>query len=235
MSATLPESIAEKIIEDKIQEWEAKKTGRARTATAIGAFPFIAISRDYGCLEEKLIPLFEKTFQWKVYGRNLLDHIASRDALSRSFIETLDEHHANQLDQWIHYLISSGALRSDEYMVKLSKLMKVIVTHESAIFIGRGAHYILADKPHGVFVKLTAPFTYRAAHIARLKNLSQSEAESQVRCIDRERQEFIHHHFKQDIEDASHFDLSLNTQTIPADKVCQLVARVLEIKTSAVL
>ncbi|MGP0567198.1 MULTISPECIES: AAA family ATPase [unclassified Nitrospina] len=234
MSATLPESIAEKIIEDKIQEWEAKKRGRSGKEPGIGAYPFIAISRDYGCLEEKLIPLFEKKFQWKVYGRNLLDHIASRDALNRSFIETLDEHHANQLDQWIHYLISSGALRPDEYLVKLSKLMKVIVTHEAAIFVGRGAHYILADKPHGVFVKLTAPFAYRAEHIARLKNISQTEAETLVRRIDRERQEFIQHHFKQDIEDASHFDLSLNTRTIPADMVCQLVGRVMEIKTSTV-
>lgn len=232
MSATLPETVAEKIIEDKISEWEAKKSGRSQPRSTIGAFPFIAISRDYGCLEEKLIPLFEKTFQWKVYGRNLLDHIASRDALNRSFIETLDEHHVNQLDRWVQYLISSGSVRPDEYLIKLSKLMKVIVTHESAIFVGRGAHYILADKPHGVFVKLTAPFEYRANHIARLKKISQTEAEAVVRHIDRERQEFIQHHFKRDIEDASHFDIALNTQSIPAETLCQLVARVLEIKTS---
>jgi len=233
MSTTLPESLAEKIIAEKINEWETGHRDAGRAAGAIGAHPFLAISRDYGCGEETLIPLFEKKFGWKVYGRNLLDHIASRDALSRRFIETLDEHHANQLEQWIHYLISSGSLLPSDYMIKLSKLIKVIVTHESAIFVGRGANYILQDKPQGVFVKLTAPFEDRVRHIARIKNIPESGAGEMVTRIDRERREFVQQHFHKDVEDPSHFDLVLNTRSIPAETLCTMISMVMDLKQTA--
>ena len=233
MSTTLPESHTEKIIAEKIIEWETKKKGLSTQSREFGAHPFIAISRDYGCGEEKLVPQFEKTFGWRVYGRNLLDHIANRDALSRQFMETLDEHHENQLEQWVNYLISSGSLLSSDYMIKLSKLIKVIVTHENAIFLGRGANYILQDNPHGVFVKLTAPLNDRIRHIARLKNVSESEAEEMVEQIDRERREFIQQHFQKEVEDPSQFDIVLNTQSMPAEIICKMIAMVLDIKKTA--
>jgi hypothetical protein len=232
MSTTLPESHAEKVIAEKIKEWEDKKKG-PRPPKEIGAHPFIAIARDYGCGEDKLIPLFEKTFGWKVYGRNLLDHIANRDALSRQFIETLDEHHENQLEQWVNYLISSGSLLPSDYMIKLSKLIKVVVTHENAIFLGRGTNYILQDKPHGVRVKLTAPFQDRVRHIAQLKNVSEKEAEEMVKRVDEERGEFIYQHFQKEYEDPSDFDIVLNTQSIPEESICKMISMVLEIKKHA--
>lgn len=233
MSTTLPESLAEKIIAEKVSEWEANKGRSGKSPREIGSHPFIAVSRDYGCGEETLIPLLEETFGWKVYGRNLLNHIANRDALSRSFIETLDEHHENQLESWINYLISSGSILPSDYMVKLSKLMRVIVTHESAIFLGRGANYILQDRPGGVFVKLTAPFKHRVQHIARLKDISESDAEKEVRRIDEERGEFLYQHFKKEYEDPADFDIVMNTRSIPEKTLCRVISMILEIKGTA--
>lgn len=228
MPTALPESLAEKIIAEKIQEWEMAKDS-ARKARA-DLHPFLALTRDFGCGEEKLIPLFEKTLGWKVYGRNLLDHIASRDALSRSFIESLDEHRVNLLDDWIKFLIHSGAILQNDYIVKISKLMRVIASHESAIFLGRGVQYILAGKPEGLFVNLTAPFDYRVARIAVLRKLPEKEAETLVRTTDQERRKFIARHFKK--EQAPYdFDITFNTMKVSEETLCETIVAMLKAKS----
>jgi len=235
MANVLPEVQADKMIQDKISEWETGKEQlkTAQKEAAIRVHPFLTVSRDFGCGEETLIPSIEKTLNWKVYGRNLLDHIADRDYLSRGFIETLDEHHINLLDQWITYLIRAGAILPNDYIVKLSKMMRVIVSHESAIFVGRGANYILGEKNEGLFIKLTAPFDYRVQHIARLKNLTEKEAETLIRTIDVERREFIQQYFKRDQEEPSHFDIIFNTKTVPADAICGLLVGLLKARSGS--
>ncbi len=235
MANVLPEVQADKMIQDKISEWETGKEQlkTAQKEAAIRAHPFLTVSRDFGCGEETLVPLIEKTLGWKVYGRNLMDHIAERDYLSRGFIETLDEHHINLLDQWITFLIRAGAILPKDYIVKLSKMMRVIVLHESAIFVGRGANYILGEKNEGLFIKLTAPFDYRVQHIARLKELPENEAETLVRSIDVERREFIQQSFKRDQEEPSHFDIIFNTKTVPADAICGLLVGLLKARSGS--
>ena len=235
MANVIPEAQADKMIQDKISEWETAKEQlkAAQKVAAIQVHPFLTVSRDFGCGEESLIPLIEKTLKWKVYGRNLLDHIAERDYLSRGFIETLDEHHKNLLDQWITFLIRTGAILPNDYIVRLSKMMRVIVSHESAIFVGRGANYTLGDKDEGMFIKLTAPFDYRVQHIARLKNLPEKEAETRVRSIDVERREFIQQYFKRDQEEPSDFDIMFNTKTVPADAICGLLVELLKARSGS--
>ena len=236
MVTTLPESLAEKIITEKIHEWEISKDSarKARDRENIELHPFLALTRDFGCGEGKLIPLFEKTLGWKVYGRNLLDHIASRDALSRTFIATLDEHRVNLLDDWINFLIHSGALLQNDYIVKISKLMKVIASHESAIFLGRGVQYILKDKPEGLFVNLTAPFDYRVARIAALRKLSLKEAESLVHTTDQERRKYINRHFKIEREAPHDFDITFNTMKVSEDTICEMIVSLLQAKNPVV-
>jgi len=235
MSEAIPESISEKIISEKISEWEKKKKSGKTASTEIGQHAFITISRDYGCGEEKLIPLLEKTFGWKVYGRNLLDHIARRDVLNRGFIETLDEQGEGLLDQWVNYLVKAGTLLPGEYIVKISKMMKVIVTHENAIFLGRGANYVLGDKPQGLRVKFTASFEHRVQNTSALNGISQQEAEDMVRKTDSERHKFLAKHFKVDPESQSDFDIILNTETIPPESICKILPQLVEVKKASAM
>jgi cytidylate kinase len=112
-------------------------------------------------------------------------------------------------------------------------MMRVIVSHESAIFVGRGANYILGEKNEGLFIKLTAPFDYRVQHIARLKDLPEKEAETRVRSIDVERGEFIKQYFKRDQEEPSDFDIIFNTKMVPADVICRLLVELLKARSES--
>ena len=232
MNSTLPESLTEKIIAEKINEWELKKQQEKikRDQTKIAVHPFLAVSRDFGCGEEKIIPQLEQTLGWKVYGRNLLDSLAVHEGLSRRFIETLDEHRQPLMDKWVNYLIHSGAILPEDYVIRISKLIKVIVAHESAIILGRGCNYILGDKKEGLRIRLTAPFADRVKKIAGLRNVAEKEAEKMVGETDRERRNFLKSYFGKDMDDPSRFDLVFNTSTIGLERICKTIELLLEDK-----
>ena len=57
MTTTIPESLAEQIIAEKIKEWEAKKAraAAAKDSEEDTVHPFLAVIRDFGCAEEEII------------------------------------------------------------------------------------------------------------------------------------------------------------------------------------
>ncbi len=233
MPNVMPESLADEIITEKIREWELKRKKAKeakKSSKEIKTHPFLTISRDYGCGEETIIPQLEKTLGWKIYGRNLLDHIAQRESLSRTFIETLDEHSQNLVDNWVNYLIHSGAILQKDYVLKISRLIQVIVCQENAIFLGRGINFILHDKKEGLRLRLAAPFPHRVKNIMQLKNISEKEAEKLVFETDKDRKNYVNDYFDQDINDCAGYDIVLNTATTDCDTICKLVVQMMEMK-----
>jgi len=228
MPTTMPETLAEKIIGEKIAEWEAHK--KQEKEKKIEIFPFLTISRQFGCGEESLVPELEKALGWKVYGRNLLDHMAQRENLSRSFIETLDEHNRNGIDDWINYLIKSGAILQKDYVIKISQFMKVIVAQESAIILGRGGNRILADQKQGLNIRFVAPLEDRVKNIAALRKISATDARKMIQTTDKEREKFNKHYFSDDINDSSNFDTCFNTSSLSQDNICKTIALMSEEK-----
>ena len=226
MPTTLPEPIADQIIAEKIKEWEQKKQELkvGKGIKEIKPHPFLTLARDFGCREEEIIPGLEKSLGWKVYGRNMLDHLARREQLSRSFIETLDEHRQNLVENWINFLIHSGSIMQHDYVVKISRLIKVIVAQENAIFLGRGINYILEDKKEGLRVRLTAPLTQRIKNISRLRNISEKEAEDLIIKTDQERRDFIKQNFKRDFGSCEGYDLVFNTTNFSNEIIFKTMA-----------
>ena len=232
MPTTMPESLADKVIAEKIAGWEEsrKQVTVQRDRGTIEIFPFLTVARQLGCGEEALVSQLEKTLGWKVYGCNLLNHLAQRESLSRSFLQTLDEHSLNHIDDWINFLIRSGAILQEDYVIQISRLMKVIIAQESAIIIGRGANHILADKKQGLHVLLVAPLEDRVKNIAALRQISESEAEKTIKSVDQEREEFQKRYFDQHAIDCSKFDASFNTSALSHDTICETIALMLKSK-----
>ncbi len=230
MSNAIPESIAEQIISEKIQEWNDNRKRVKKSQTE--AHHFIAIARDFGCREEAIIPQLEGVLGWRVYGKDLINHIAEREELNRSFLETLDEKKLTQMDNWVNYLITSGAILQKEYVLRITRLIEAIVMNENAILLGRGAIFILNERKEGLRIKLTAPLDERIKNIMELRSLPLKEAEQLVKEKDKEREEFINAYFK--AATAPEFDLAFNTSVIDVDMICEMIKFALKEKGFAI-
>lgn len=234
MTNVMPGTLADQIIAQKIKEWELQKQKVKADSSLreLKIHPFLCISRDFGCREEEIVPYLEKSLGWKVYGRNLLDHLARRESLSHSFMETLDEQRQNLVDNWINYLIRSGSILQDDYVIQISKLIKVIVTQESAILLGRGANYLLSDKKEGLRVRLTAPFQQRVKNIAQVRNIEESQAKELVKKTDTERRDFTQRYFKKDFDSCEGYDLTFNTASLSNEQMFRTVSMLINEKRS---
>jgi len=230
MPNVLPESLADKIIAEKIKEWQ-DNSNKSKNIQGDGIHRFVTITRDFGCHEEEIIPQLEETLGWKVYGKNLLNHIADREELSRNFLETLDETKQAKVEEWVNYIIHSGSILQEDYVLKISRLIKTIVLNENAIIIGRGANFILKNRPEGLRVKLTAPLESRVENIMKIKELSSKEAEVLVREKDLKREEFIKAYFKDDLSSRNSYDLAINTSTIETDLLCNTIKFIVKEKS----
>ena len=219
MSNAIPESIAEQIIAEKIQEWNDNRKRAKKRQTE--AHHFIAIARDFGCREEAIIPQLEGVLGWRVYGKDLINHIAEREELNRNFLETLDEKKQTQMDNWVNYLITSGAILQKDYVLRITRLIETIVMNENAILLGRGANFILNERKDGLRIKLTAPLDDRIKNIMEVRSLPVKEAEQLVKEKDKEREEFVSVYFK--AATAPEFDLAFNTSVIDADMICEMI------------
>ncbi|MBC8286813.1 MAG: cytidylate kinase-like family protein [Nitrospinae bacterium] len=219
MSNAIPESIAEQIIAEKIREWNDNRKRAKKSQTEV--HHFLAIARDFGCREEAIIPQLEGALGWRVYGKDLINHIAEREELNRNFLETLDEKKQTQMENWVNYLITSGAILQKDYVLRITRLMEAIVINENAILLGRGANFILNERKEGLRIKLTAPLDDRIKNIMEVRSLPLKEAEQIVKEKDKEREAFISAYFK--AATAPEFDLAFNTSVIDADMICEMI------------
>jgi cytidylate kinase len=228
MPNVIPESIAEQIIAEKIKEWNVNRKRPKQSQAEV--HHFITITRDFGCREEEIVPRLEGALGWRVYGKDLINHVAEREELNRNFLETLDEKKQTQVDDWVNYLIHSGAILQKDYVLRITRLMEAIVRNENAILLGRGANFILKKKKEGLRIKLMAPFDERVKTIMEVRELTAIAAQQLIRKMDSERNEFINAYFKVDSSAAPEFDVAFNTSTISTDQICKTVQFILNDK-----
>ena len=217
----IPAALAEKIISKKIKEWEKKRKMEIEAAER-KPHPFLTISRDFGCGEESIVPALEKEFGWHVYGKDLLNYVVERDGVSHAVLETLDEKRKAHVYDWVEYILTSGYILQNDYVVKISRLIKTIIMQESAIILGRGGNHILKGKPEGLRIKITAPFDDRVSHISQIREMGLERAKDLVREKDLERQEFIDSYFHGNNNDLEDFDLVFNTKSFDENSICKI-------------
>ena len=217
----IPDSLAEKIISEKIREWQAKRNKESEVVET-NSNQFLTVSRDFGCREETIIPALEKEFGWHVYGKDLLNFVVEREGVSRAVLETLDEKRKGQVYDWVNYILGTGVIIQKDYVLKISHLIKTIVMQESAIILGRGGNHILKNKPEGLRIKITAPLDERISHISQYRAITLEEAKELVRQMDNERQGFIDVYFHENEQDTEDFDLVFNTKSFTDNAICNI-------------
>jgi cytidylate kinase len=81
----------------------------------------------------------------------------------------------------------------------------------NTILVGRGSSVIAARIRHAFHVRLVAPLADRIAHVAAYYHVSEQEAGKLVKSKDEGRRRYLRRYFNAEIDDATLYDLTLNT------------------------
>ncbi len=203
------------------QESRQKQSGAAPLQKVI--HPYIAISREAGADGGRLSRLLAEKLGWKTFDRELLDYIVEHFDVPRIALEFVDE----TVSSWFHEMfgkwLDEQMVSQAEYVSQLGRVVLLAAQHESTVFVGRGAQYIL-PRELGLAVRIVAPRAQRAARLAELHGYSLHEAERYADELDRGRTQFVSRYFHKDCADPRQYDLVVNLERTSLDDAAELLA-----------
>lgn len=223
----------EKAVERQMRNWELSRSQRSAEAAeeTPQVFPFIAISRQSGSGGLTLSRELGEQTGWQIYDREILDYMAENDAVQKKIYELADEHSEGYFESILKSLGFEGRPPGSDYFRKLVGSINAIAHTNHAIFVGRGASFMLPAE-HGLRVRVIAPEKMRFEHYARYSGCPLEESPDAVRRLDADRNGFLRDHFRVDPTSPEHYDVVINAENISMDAAVAMIVAGLERKTN---
>ncbi|MBU1171110.1 MAG: cytidylate kinase family protein [Proteobacteria bacterium] len=90
---------------------------------------------------------------------------------------------------------------------------------DKCVIVGRGGQFLLHGKTHVINARIVAPFDLRVERVMTRMNLEKKIASDYVRTSDQKREEFINYLYREKVGDLSWYDLVIDSDRFPMDRV----------------
>lgn len=168
------------LAEDYLQQWD-------RTVFEEGYRfeppPTICFSRMIGVGALKIAEILAPKIGYRVVDRELIEYIADRNRLPENTVAFFDE-------RFPVSRFSQVAFLKSDYIKHLISAVCMLSTLTPAIIRGREAHLLL-PREKVLALRFICSDEHRAARVARIMNISKTEAAGKLDKIDREQKDFF--------------------------------------------
>jgi len=100
------------------------------------------------------------------------------------------------------------------YHQLIESLIREVAAREGAVILGRGAQFVLKNRPHTAHIHVYAPVANRIQRLMQLQHVSQGEAERQILHSDEQRANYVRHYYHANWSDPVNYHLVLNTANL---------------------
>ena len=213
----------EQIVNEQVQRWHIESRERRMRKPKRAPPLVIAISNAYG---SNAIPTAHRIGEltgFKVFDREIVQHIANDAKVRIETVETLDERAQSWIDDFITGLFRERGFYQDEYARTLTRTIVSLWHHGPCVMVGHGCCHVL-PRSHSLAVRITASSTRRAMRVQNLENLPTLEAaRKRVERVDAEREAFIRSFFTTRVEDPLAYDMILNSDQMGTNETAHAV------------
>jgi len=203
-------------------------------------FPFITISREYGCqgfdvgdlLAEELNKIGKPQLPWAVYDKELLDKVKDQFKISNQELEELKDLTKKVRSEYLEMFITTFSQTKPQRAVykKLFKTIKRLALQGNVILIGRGSAIITKDIPKGVHIRLQAREEWKVNRIMGIEKCNKNTARKIVRERSKERESYVLKYLKVDVNDISYYDLTVNNERNSKEEIVKLILELMKLK-----
>jgi cytidylate kinase len=217
----VPHSV-ESLIDRQIRRSEVLRRAQSRQPA-----PCIALSRLPGSGADEIGARLAERLGYEFFGIEIVDRIANAAHARRQLVESLDERVRVGIERYAADLFQREVFHESDYVRWLIQTIAGLGEHGGAVIVGRGAAYVLPAQ-RTLRVLMVAPEAARVARVAQRDGIPAEEAVRRVRREERDRRQFLHHNFKTNPDDATLYDLAVNTEALGLDGALELVLRAFE-------
>ncbi|HUJ31554.1 MAG TPA: cytidylate kinase-like family protein [Candidatus Acidoferrum sp.] len=182
----------------------------------------ITVEREYGSGGAAIAERLANHLGWKLWDRNLTEEIARVARVTHEAACRCDERVDPLLSRLFRVYARGSYERTlpvtetqhfdaDTMVKMLHKVIEEAASKGNCVIVGRGAPYILRNRPDAFHVFIYAPAEEK---IRRLRAIGQAEKEARqlIEEVDRERAAFIRHYFGKEWPCRALYNLMINSQ-----------------------
>lgn len=200
-------------------------------APALPLAASVAIGRDVGARGGEVARRLGVKLGWPVYDRETLGYAARQPDGVDSLLAELPPGVGPWIDERLHALRQAHVLLDDSEYEREARLLLALGAKGEAIFVGRGAGYLL-PRETTVHVRVVAPLADRIAYMAQWLRLSRQDAEEQVRVRSKLRSHFLTASVRPPADGLS-VDMVLNSSSLGEELCVDLIILALRCKHAA--
>ena len=215
---TLPRSL-DQLVDHQIRRWHLEY----QRPTSHTRRPCIALSRLPGSGAEELGLRLAERLDYAFFGIEIVDRIARKAGVQRELVEGLDERVRGSFEAILDGLTGKNLRFSEsDYVSRLVRVITALGEGGAAVIVGRGSPYILGPD-RALRALVTAPREARLERLSKRHDLPLTEAAARLEREDAARRQFIARSFHVDPDDASLYDLAVNTGTLGIEGAAELL------------
>jgi cytidylate kinase len=200
-----------------------RQAARARGAGDSPAVrPVITVSRLFGSGGTEIAREVALSLEYPLFDREIIEAVARESGVQESILNALDERTRSSIEQWMDGVLHQSILSANEFVAALGRTLITLSRLGSAVIVGRGANFLLEHEP-SLHVRIVAGETSRIETVMRTQGLDRIAASEKVRMVDQERRRFVEKYLHRDIDDATAYDLVLNTDRLPRERCVELI------------
>lgn len=191
--------------------------------------PYLTISRQVDSGGAEVARRVGLRIGWAVFDKELVEDLARRLELSPQMLELLDETRTGWFTDTMLNLMNSRIVLQDSYVSMLGRVMYLAAYDGKVIIVGRGGHLLLPPET-GLRVRVIAPRWTRLERFCEREQVEVEVAERRFDQLEASRDDYLRRHFRRDPDDATQFDLVLDSSVFGLDGCVEMICRALELR-----
>jgi len=197
--------------------------------------PVITISRMYGSGGSEVAERVASALGWSLFDNSLIDRIAERSGLSRAEVTAQDERVPSMVERLAAALslgspemmppVAAGPMETtEERIVAVTRrIIEEAVQTGPAVFVGRGAQSLLAEREDALHVFCYAPKSALCRYEMERSHVDKAEAERHVADMNKQREQYVKRHWNRNWLAHENYHLCVNTAWLGLDGAAELV------------
>jgi len=200
----------------------------------------ITISRQFGAGGKTLALKLADRLSYEIAHEQIIEELAAKAQLSEEGIRAFEveeevgssqgEGAASSRGGFLDRIFDTGRKYMDgqTYLKLLYEIMPKVAEQDNIILLGRGAQFILKDRPDTYHVLLVADYADRVKFMQEHYRISEEEARQAVAKQGKRRLKLMKVFHSEDYDQPVHYNLVVNRSKVSMDQALEIVIELVQ-------
>jgi cytidylate kinase len=201
----------------------------------------ITVSRQYGSGGGEIARMVAEKLGWRLVDHEVVVGVAHELGVSQEEIEAQDERTESLITRLLSgmslaypnegtELAATPEARATLYQQALRRVVEAAAEEGNVVIVGRASQIVLGGWRDVLHARIVAPLDLRVTYVSKREGLSAQQARDRINRKDQDRIKSLQARYRRNPDEASLYDLTVNTGMLALADAVDLICDALERK-----